>query len=601
MRWYKNEPPLISSRNADLNTSGFGFPSEGRRLQCVMKIRRALLAARETVRYVARNFCENTSLHGLRYVYGGERTEHPNGRMLRTMWLMVCLVSIGFTMVMGAIAWTRFRTTPTITTIETMTYPIWNIHFPGVTVCNINKVDKRKAKVIVDRLVREFGLSEVNATGLLVAQASLINFEQTNLSFIELEAVLGQMGWNPNRLLLELSQPCSELIKVCYWLGSEVPCAQVIHRTKTDNGFCCSYNVDQAMQPLVARRNGDSTDQGAHHGPYRPQRLSGAGRHVGLSLLIDIEPDTYMAPTKSFYGAEIYVHDSMDFPSDADFEHVAQPGWDVVMSVIPLPIESSSTMRQVPEEMRKCFLPEESSEKQHAEMNLNVCLAQCRLRTILKLCNCVPFYYADLRYFYSLRPDSQSEADLTDVEFGMDCDCMPPCSVLNYNVETITSQRLSKEFVSSQFGGRNVSQYATLNVHFKDIYCVKYKRDAYMTWDSLVATFGGIFGLCMGGSVLSLVEMLYYFTVKPFTAYRRAHRGKRSGNRTKTSSRRHPPIAVRPYDGQRFPVGYFLRRNVLARSKDVMQQRTNRGQFSWSVEKPPKQMPEISDGLSFIY
>uniref|UniRef100_A0A182SJN9 Uncharacterized protein n=1 Tax=Anopheles maculatus TaxID=74869 RepID=A0A182SJN9_9DIPT len=234
-------------------------------------------------------------------------------------------------------------------------------------------------------------MSEVNATGLLVAQASLVNFEDVNTTYIELEYILGKMGWNPDKLLLELSQPCEELIKVCYWLGSEVPCPKIIRRTRTDNGFCCSYNVDSTMQPVLVKLN-----ETGPRIPYRPKRLSGAGRHVGLSILIDVEPDTYMAPTKSYYGAEVYIHDSGDFPSDADFEHVAQPGWDVIMSVIPLPIESSRTMSQVPENMRKCFLPEESDAQSKENFNLNVCMAECRLRTILNLCNCIPFYYADL-------------------------------------------------------------------------------------------------------------------------------------------------------------------------------------------------------------
>lgn len=88
----------------------------------------------------------------------------------------------------------------------------------------------------------------------------------------------------------------------------------------------------------------------------------------------------------------------------------------------------------------------------------------------------------------------------------------------------------------------------TLKVHFKDLTCIKYRRDMYMTWDGLfgmqlrywfclffynliklyhlrfviversasfrAASFGGIFGLCLGGSVISLVELFYYFTVK---------------------------------------------------------------------------------------
>ncbi|XP_053674694.1 sodium channel protein Nach-like [Anopheles nili] len=585
-----------------------------------MKPKQLLTFVVQTFRYVVRNFCENTTLHGLRYVYGADRS-HPqqNGAMLRLLWLLVCLVSIGFTMIMGMIAWMRFRTTPTITTIETMTYPIWNIPFPAITVCNINKIDNRKATVIIDRLVNEFGLSRHNATGLLVAQASLVNFEAVNTTYLELESVLGRMGWNPDKLLLELTQPCEELIKVCFWLGSEVPCPHVIRRTRTDNGFCCSYNVDETMQPIIGKQN-----QTGHRLPYRAKRLSGAGRHVGFSVLIDVQPDTYMAPTKSYYGAEVYVHDSSDFPSDADFEHVAQPGWDVVMSVIPLPIESSSTMSQVPEEMRKCFLPEESDSQTKESFNLNVCMAQCRLRTIVKLCNCIPFYYTDLkiteaknvemcalkhvaclhyfrRYFYSLRTDKLSESDTKDVEFGMDCDCKPPCSVLNYNVQTIASQRQSKSFKSANYGGRNVSMYATLNVHFKDIYCVKYKRDAYMTWDSLVATFGGIFGLCMGGSVLSIVELVYYFTVKPFTSYQTAGLLAQSQKTRKTSAQRRKTVVVRPYISPYDSVpryGYFSRRNVLARDKSFVKKST---EIAVTRKKDTVHHAPEPSVLSFVY
>uniref|UniRef100_A0A182WIC2 Uncharacterized protein n=1 Tax=Anopheles minimus TaxID=112268 RepID=A0A182WIC2_9DIPT len=556
-----------------------------------MNLKQVYRTVSQTFRSVVKCFCENTSLHGLRYVYGGDRTDPSrNSGMLRMVWLLACMVCIGFTMIMGMIAWMRFRTTPTITTIETMTYPIWNIPFPAVTVCNINKIDNRRARVIIDRLVQEYGMSEENATGLLVAQASLVNFEAVNSTYTELEMYLGRMGWNPDKLLLELNQPCEELIKVCYWLGSEVPCSKIIRRTRTDNGFCCSYNVDNTMQPLLVQLNQTTSQH-----PYRPKRLSGAGRHVGLSILIDVQPDTYMAPTKSYFGAEVYIHDSGDFPSDADFEHVAQPGWDVVMSVIPLPIESSSTMSQVPENMRKCYLPEESNAQSKENFNLNVCMAECRLRTILKLCNCIPFYYSDLRYFYSLRADDGLDSELQDVEFGMDCECKPPCSVLNYNVQTIASQRRSKSFNSSNFGGRNVSMYATLNVHFKDIYCVKYKRDAYMTWDSLVATFGGIFGLCMGGSVLSIVELIYYFTIKPFTLYQLGKKRKRSSPLRK--------VIVRPYVSRydsisQYPVGYFSRRNVLARERSAGKKLTK--QFA-QVKKTSISHDPQSDVISFIY
>lgn len=124
----------------------------------------------------------------------------------------------------------------------------------------------------------------------------------------------------------------------------------------------------------------------------------------------------------------------------------------------------------------------------------------------------------------------------------------------------------------------------TLKVHFKDLTCIKYRRDMYMTWDGLfgkfgfwfsflpnwlchgrketeklatkvrqfifelsilwnsslcsifvslytlawtmdygIASFGGIFGLCLGGSVISLVELLYFYTLRLYSII--IHRG----------------------------------------------------------------------------
>lgn len=51
------------------------------------------------------------------------------------------------------LAWNRFEVTPTITTIETNNYPIWNIKFPGVTICNNNKVYRPAADIITNKLL----------------------------------------------------------------------------------------------------------------------------------------------------------------------------------------------------------------------------------------------------------------------------------------------------------------------------------------------------------------------------------------------------------------------------------------------------------------
>lgn len=54
------------------------------------------------------------------------------------------MVAIG----MMSIIMYRFTKTPTTTTIETTAYPIWEIEFPAITICNHNKVYLPSARSI---------------------------------------------------------------------------------------------------------------------------------------------------------------------------------------------------------------------------------------------------------------------------------------------------------------------------------------------------------------------------------------------------------------------------------------------------------------------
>lgn len=113
-------------------------------------------------------------------------------------------------------------------------------------------------------------------------------------------------------------------------------------------------------------------------------------------------------------------------------------------------------------------------------------------------------------------------------------------SNIHYHHFSFSMKRIIKKIVSItgiffSDSVEDLDKSTTLKVHFKDLTCIKYRRDMYMTWDGLLgnqnpqvhqwkgnvvtklfvtAAFGGIFGLCLGGSVISLVEMVYYFTLR---------------------------------------------------------------------------------------
>lgn len=46
----------------------------------------------------------------------------------------------------------RYTSHPTMSTIESTHYPIWVFPFPGVTICNSNRILKSKAEALIRKL-----------------------------------------------------------------------------------------------------------------------------------------------------------------------------------------------------------------------------------------------------------------------------------------------------------------------------------------------------------------------------------------------------------------------------------------------------------------
>ena len=61
----------------------------------------------------------------------------------RTIWLVLCIGSLLLCGYIIAPIYTKWQNNPTITSIASTNYAIWNIHFPAVTICSNNKVVKK--------------------------------------------------------------------------------------------------------------------------------------------------------------------------------------------------------------------------------------------------------------------------------------------------------------------------------------------------------------------------------------------------------------------------------------------------------------------------
>jgi acid-sensing ion channel, other len=86
------------------------------------------------------NFCSVTSLHG--YVHTVNKEYHAFERWL---WILLSFVALITAIVLLWISWNWTAETPTTTVIESTNYPTYNLPFPSLTICNMNKISKAAA------------------------------------------------------------------------------------------------------------------------------------------------------------------------------------------------------------------------------------------------------------------------------------------------------------------------------------------------------------------------------------------------------------------------------------------------------------------------
>lgn len=94
------------------------------------------------------------------------------------------------------------------------------------------------------------------------------------------------------------------------------------------------------------------------------------------------------------------------------------------------------------------------------------------------------------------------------------CDCLPDCTSLSYSHEVIVDK------ISSEYLKNNYESNGTFNlegealVFFGDSEYIGYRRFARVDIGSFLAKVGGLLSFFFGVSLLSLVEIIYFFTLR---------------------------------------------------------------------------------------
>ncbi|XP_045488424.1 uncharacterized protein LOC123690024 [Pieris rapae] len=110
----------------------------------------------------------------------------------------------------------------------------------------------------------------------------------------------------------------------------------------------------------------------------------------------------------------------------------------------------------------------------------------------------------------------EAEDEIKNLQLGNDAqrhmrtiisqrECYQTCDYVQYETKTDYTKPMTIKSRKKENSG-----FSRVTVHFAHSICIKYIRKVRYTWDQMLANLGGIFGLCLGGSIISIIELLWF-------------------------------------------------------------------------------------------
>ncbi|XP_066137625.1 pickpocket protein 28-like [Euwallacea fornicatus] len=522
----------------------------------------------KSIRCYFREYCHCSSIHGFRY-FGEKRTYFE-----RTWWFIVFSIVVVICIYFIANVYEKWNSSPVIVSFDTRETKIHSIPFPAVTICpesksmrnlyNHTNVYLKLQNGGVEGI--DYNLTDIEKVGSLYmsmicdvrrkVKSQSPTFSEDIFKFLD----------NVRR---------RKTLYECSWMGKKFSCHHIFSPIFTDEGICYAFNMldreDIFRSNVMHYKNfGEhperenltwNLDEGYLNEKVDtyPKRAKFPGVKSALSVtLMAFKDDLDPTCKDSIQGFKVILHTPMRLPR-ASNQYFRVPLNEAVLgSIQPAMISTSNNVKMYDPERRQCFFPSERYLrffKIYTQLN---CHVECLTNFTLKKCGCIKFFMPrengtnicgaskencmdeaeqalqigdliksmnEVKKKKKLKTSNINdtihiEADKTEEVFKMpNCNCLPLCSDLSYSVEISQAKwdwQDKPDIMLSRLPSKNKVKMSKLMLYFKTSQFVTSKRHELYGPTDFLANFGGLLGLFTGLSALSIIEIIYFLTIRLF-------------------------------------------------------------------------------------
>ncbi|CAH1984991.1 unnamed protein product [Acanthoscelides obtectus] len=503
----------------------------------------------KSVRNYFREYCQCTSIHGFRYF--GEKRSYIE----RAWWFIVFSLVLAGCVIAIREVYEKWIRSPVIVSFATKETPIYSIPFPAVTICPESKTSQAlynhtamfRKKLMMEELTKE----EQRISDYMGLICTNDGYEDSDVYYFSDDFY---------NTIDEFK--CTFPFFYCAYMRKVVDCSELFIPVITDEGICYTFNMldrteiyrDRVVQHSDFLSMGNTSanewnlDDG--YGPdigldAYPRRALLAGADNSLTIfLLSNRSDLDYTCKGALQGFRVTLHTPMRIPRPSQQYFRVPLNQEVLAAIRPDMILTSTSVKMYNPKKRECYFPQEKTLKYFKIYTSMNCKLECLTNYTLYYCGCVNYFMPrdndtylcgigaaecmkeaaetlqirDLhREIDKPRVNKTKGGDFEDGYFP-DCDCMPICTDLTYHAEITQSDWPWQEFIKARTVNDTMAEdevnLSRLTLYFKSSRFITSQRHELYGPTDFLANFGGLLGLFTGFSILSLMEAIYFLTVR---------------------------------------------------------------------------------------